>query len=100
MDWMPTRPGPVKRLHTIWPALANRPVENFWNCVSIRVERSLVDPAARLDIDLFAGPRSCVESVPVSVHARDALRGGHGQMGAGRDRRCGAGSRRHGKRAR
>jgi hypothetical protein len=41
IDWIPTRPGPVKRLHTICAALANNPVENFWNCVSIWTERSL-----------------------------------------------------------
>jgi hypothetical protein len=29
IDWIPTRPGPVKRFHTRLPALANNPVVNL-----------------------------------------------------------------------
>jgi hypothetical protein len=29
MDWIPRRPGPVKRFQTSWPALAKNPVESF-----------------------------------------------------------------------
>jgi len=31
IDWIATRPGPVKRFQTICPALANRPVLSRWN---------------------------------------------------------------------
>ena len=41
IDWIPTRRGPVNRFHTRLPALANIPVDSFWNCVSICTVESL-----------------------------------------------------------
>ena len=41
IDWIATRSGPVKRFQTICPALASKPVEIFWNWVSICTVRSL-----------------------------------------------------------
>jgi hypothetical protein len=41
IDCSATFPGPVKRFQKICPALANRPVESFWNIVCICTVRSL-----------------------------------------------------------
>ena len=62
----PAVPGPVKRFQNIWPAPRKNPLEPLINRLHLH-RTILVNPAARLDVDLLPRPERQVEYIPVAV---------------------------------
>ena len=58
------------------PAPAKRPVERRWNMVSMATSGGLVNPAARLNVNLFARLERHFKDIAVAVQPEDAFGAG------------------------
>ena len=73
IDWMPTRPGPVKRLTMKFMLAPKKPLDRRSILVSIRTEASLYSqPPGSMSIGLAGGQR-LLEDIAVAVQPDDAV---------------------------